>query len=67
MNSFARLEFNGAFDDVSASEVRARIDNGEAWEHLVPAAARRRVREIYRRNAPPTDRRQSARVTILLT
>ena len=55
MNSFTRLELNGAFDYVSASEVRARIANGEAWEHLVPAAVRRRVSEIYRRNAPPTD------------
>jgi nicotinic acid mononucleotide adenylyltransferase len=45
--SFARLELNGAFDHVSASQVRARISSGEAWEHLVPAAARRRVAEIY--------------------
>jgi nicotinate-nucleotide adenylyltransferase len=44
---FARLELSGAFDDVSATEVRARIQSGEAWEHLVPAATRRRVREIY--------------------
>ena len=35
---FARLEVNGAFDHVSASEVRARIAGGEPWEHLVPAA-----------------------------
>jgi nicotinic acid mononucleotide adenylyltransferase len=46
-SSFARLELNGAFDHVSASEVRARISSGEAWEHLVPAAVRRRVGEIY--------------------
>lgn len=45
--SFARLELNGAFDHVSASEVRARITGGEPWEHLVPAAVRRRVGEIY--------------------
>jgi nicotinic acid mononucleotide adenylyltransferase len=52
LNSFTRLELNGTFDYVSASEVRARIGNGEPWEHLVPAAVRRRVSEIYRRNAP---------------
>ena len=46
-SSFARLELNGAFDHVSATEVRARISNGEPWEHLVPAAVRRRVGEIY--------------------
>ena len=45
--SFARLELNGAFDHISASEVRARIAAGEPWEHLVPAAVRRRVCEIY--------------------
>ena len=55
MNSFTRLELNGAFDYVSASEVRARIGNGEPWEHLVPAAARRRVSEIYKQKALPTD------------
>jgi nicotinic acid mononucleotide adenylyltransferase len=52
LNSFTRLELNGTFDYVSASEVRARIGNGEPWEHLVPAAVRRWVSEIYRRNAP---------------
>jgi nicotinic acid mononucleotide adenylyltransferase len=49
LSSFARLELNGAFDHVSASEVRARIGKGELWEHLVPAAVRRRVSEIYTR------------------
>jgi nicotinate-nucleotide adenylyltransferase len=44
---FARLELSGALDHVSASEVRARISSGESWEHLVPAAVRRRVGEIY--------------------
>jgi nicotinate-nucleotide adenylyltransferase len=52
-NSFARLELNGAFDHVSASEVRARVANGEPWEHLVPAAVRRRVGEIYKRKELP--------------
>ena len=35
------------FDQISATEVRAMIARGEAWEHLVPAAIRQRVREIY--------------------
>jgi nicotinic acid mononucleotide adenylyltransferase len=47
LGSCARLELKGAFDHVSASEVRARIGEGEPWEHLVPAAVRRRVGEIY--------------------
>jgi nicotinate-nucleotide adenylyltransferase len=47
LSSFARLELNGVFDHVSASAVRTRIANGEPWEHLVPAAVRDRVREIY--------------------
>ncbi len=46
-SSFARLDLNGTFDHVSASEVRTRIGRGEPWEHLVPEAVRRRVREIY--------------------
>jgi nicotinic acid mononucleotide adenylyltransferase len=46
-SSSARLELSGAFDHVSASEVRTRIGSGEPWEHLVPAAVRRRVGEIY--------------------
>jgi nicotinate-nucleotide adenylyltransferase len=46
-NSCARLELSGAWDHVSASEVRTRIGRGEPWEHLVPAAVRRRVGEIY--------------------
>src|ERR1035437_659583 len=34
--------------DVCSSDlVRTRIGNGEPWEHLVPAAVRRRVGEIY--------------------
>jgi nicotinic acid mononucleotide adenylyltransferase len=42
------LELDGEFDDVSASEVRRRIATGGAWEHLVPAAVRDRVRSLYR-------------------
>jgi nicotinate (nicotinamide) nucleotide adenylyltransferase len=45
--SFTRLELNGSLDHISASEVRARIAGGEPWEHLVPAAVRRRAGEIY--------------------
>jgi nicotinate-nucleotide adenylyltransferase len=41
------MELAGPFDHVSATEVRAMIARGEAWEHLVPAAIRQRVSEIY--------------------
>jgi nicotinate-nucleotide adenylyltransferase len=47
LGSVGRLELSGAFDHVSASEVRSRIERGEAWEHLVPAAVRQKVSEIY--------------------
>lgn len=43
-----RLPLPGDFEDTSASAVRVRIARGESWEHLVPAAIRDRVREIYR-------------------
>jgi nicotinate-nucleotide adenylyltransferase len=43
-----RLETAGEFDHVSASEVRARIARGEAWEHLVPPAIHDHVRKIYK-------------------
>jgi len=46
--SIRRLELAGEFDHVSASEVRARIARGEAWEHLVPAEIHNQVRKIYR-------------------
>jgi nicotinic acid mononucleotide adenylyltransferase len=42
-----RLELPPGFDSVSATEVRERVVRGAAWEHLVPAAIRERVREIY--------------------
>ena len=42
------LELDAEFDDVSASEVRRRIADGCAWEHLVPAAVRDLVRDLYR-------------------
>jgi nicotinate-nucleotide adenylyltransferase len=55
LSSCARLELNGDFDHVSASEVRARICSGAPWEHLVPPPVRRRVGEIYTRTCSPTD------------
>jgi nicotinate-nucleotide adenylyltransferase len=47
-SAMRRLELAGEFDHVSATEVRERIARGEPWEHLVPAAVRQKVREIYR-------------------
>jgi len=47
-HAIGRLELDGEFDHVSASEVRQRIAAGEQWEHLVPAAVRDRVRRQYR-------------------
>ena len=47
-NSIASLDVAGAFDHVSASEVRARIAGGEPWRHLVPAPVVQRVSEIYK-------------------
>jgi len=41
------LRLSGEFDHVSSTEVRNRITRGESWEHLVPPAIRRRVKEIY--------------------
>jgi nicotinate-nucleotide adenylyltransferase len=46
------LKLEGDHAAVSASEVRERIARGDSWEHLVPAAVRDRVREIY--SAPAT-------------
>jgi nicotinate-nucleotide adenylyltransferase len=47
-HAIGRLELDGEFDHVSASEVRQRIAAGDAWEHLVPAAVRDQVRRLYR-------------------
>ena len=41
------LELNGDFDHVSASEIRTRISQGSAWEHLVPPEVQDLVRKIY--------------------
>jgi len=35
--------------------VRGLIARKEPWEHLVPAAVRRRVREIYEDRAPDAE------------
>ncbi|HLK49127.1 MAG TPA: adenylyltransferase/cytidyltransferase family protein [Bryobacteraceae bacterium] len=45
-----RLVLPQEFDPVSATEVRERLGRGHAWEHLVPAAIRDRVRQIYRQD-----------------
>ncbi len=47
-HAIGRLELDGEFEHVSASEVRQRIAAGAAWEHLVPAAVRDQVRRLYR-------------------
>ena len=41
------LTVEGGYDEVSASDVRSRLRNGEPWEHLVPAQIEAMVREIY--------------------
>ena len=41
------LKIEGGYDDVSASAVRNRLQNGEPWEHLVPPQIEAMVREIY--------------------
>ena len=43
------LDLDGAFDDVSSTEVRDRIALGLDWESLVPPSAVERVRKIYSR------------------
>jgi nicotinate-nucleotide adenylyltransferase len=45
--SFTAVQLDCKLDHVSASEIRARIAKGEAWEHLVPPGVQKRVREIY--------------------
>jgi len=47
-HAISRLELDGEFDHVSASEVRQRIAAGGAWEHLVPPVVRDRVWRLYR-------------------
>ncbi len=43
-----RLELPGSFDDISSTDVRARLQAGGDWEHLVPAGIVERVRTLYR-------------------
>jgi len=41
------LEIGAGHDQVSSTEVRARIASGERWEHLVPEPIVDQVRRIY--------------------
>ncbi len=43
-----RLRMAADWDDVSSSEVRRRMERGEDWRELVPAAIREMVRNLYR-------------------
>jgi nicotinate-nucleotide adenylyltransferase len=43
------LTLEEEYDELSASDVRARIARGEPWEHLVPEQAVALARGIYRR------------------
>ena len=45
--AISRLELPEDLQQVSATEVRRRIERGEPWEHLVPEAARALARRIY--------------------
>jgi len=45
----APLELPGSFDEVSSSEVRARIEQGKDWHHLVPPEIVAEVEAIFRR------------------
>ena len=51
-NSIRELPIESELAGVSSTEVRERIGRGEAWEDLVPAAIRERVRALY---APATE------------
>jgi len=46
-DAIRRLDLAGNYEHVSGTETRARIRRGEAWEHLVPEAARNSVRAVY--------------------
>jgi nicotinate-nucleotide adenylyltransferase len=48
------LALGSGHEAVSSTEVRQKIGQGEAWEHLVPEKIRARVREIYGRQLSPT-------------
>lgn len=42
------LRLEGEFDEVSATEVRRRIQAGEPWQYLVPSEIVDLVRKVYR-------------------
>lgn len=42
-----RLELTGEWDDVSATEVRRRIAEGDNWRELVPETAADRIAALY--------------------
>lgn len=41
------IEIHGDMDNVSATDARTRIAQGETWEHLIPAEARELARRYY--------------------
>jgi nicotinate-nucleotide adenylyltransferase len=43
------LAADSSLDEISATDVRARIRRGEPWEHLVPPPTVEIVREIYKK------------------
>jgi len=42
-----KLDLLSPMDEISSTELRARIAGGEPWEHLVPGGIVERVRKIY--------------------
>ncbi len=51
--SISELPLEGAFDHVSATEVRHRIARREPWEHLVPEPIVELIRQHYSSPSPP--------------
>jgi nicotinic acid mononucleotide adenylyltransferase len=43
----SKLPMEASWDEVSSSEVRRRIENGEDWRILVPPAIARIVQDVY--------------------
>jgi nicotinate (nicotinamide) nucleotide adenylyltransferase len=48
LQSIGSLPFDAAYQDVSSTAVRERIERGLTWEHLVPEAIRGDVAQLYR-------------------
>jgi nicotinate (nicotinamide) nucleotide adenylyltransferase len=46
-NRISRLALGEDYNDISSSEIRRRIDAGEAWRHLVPALIADLVETLY--------------------